>query len=172
MMGDLLLIIYGYSYATIHHYIMIRLYYAIALTVGLFKIIVFQLLSLHKTVVVICNECFGLAPFRIHYQTYCKIKRSKLQVCLSWCPDYCLRGKLLPVRVRVWFRVSVRIKTGGQFSSGVFVLEPFIMVLLKIWSALCFFWYKMPRKMNSVIFSQRHQNVGNEKAICSTFNNV
>ena len=30
-----------------------------------------------------------------------------------------------PVRVRVWFRVSVRIRFGGQFSSGAIVLEPF-----------------------------------------------
>ena len=34
-----------------------------------------------------------------------------------------------PVRVRVWFRVSVRIKVGGQFSSGAIVLEPKINTL-------------------------------------------
>ena len=30
-----------------------------------------------------------------------------------------------PVRVRVWFRIRVRIRAGGQFSSGAFFLEPF-----------------------------------------------
>ena len=29
-----------------------------------------------------------------------------------------------PVRVRVWFRISVRIKAGEQFSSGAIFLEP------------------------------------------------
>ena len=29
-----------------------------------------------------------------------------------------------PVRVRVWFRISVRIRAGGQFSSGKIFLEP------------------------------------------------
>ena len=29
-----------------------------------------------------------------------------------------------PVRVRVWFRISVRIRAGGQFSSGAIFLEP------------------------------------------------
>ena len=29
------------------------------------------------------------------------------------------------VRVRVWFRVSVRNRLGGQFSSGAIVLEPY-----------------------------------------------
>ena len=28
------------------------------------------------------------------------------------------------VRVSVWFRISVRIRAGGQFSSEVFFLEP------------------------------------------------
>ena len=30
----------------------------------------------------------------------------------------------LSVRVRVWFRVSVKIRVRGQFSSGAIVLEP------------------------------------------------
>ena len=29
-----------------------------------------------------------------------------------------------PVRVRVWFRVNVRIKVGGKFSLGAIVLKP------------------------------------------------
>ena len=29
-----------------------------------------------------------------------------------------------PVRVRVWFRVRIRIRVGGQFSLGVIALEP------------------------------------------------
>ena len=42
-------------------------------------------------------------------------------------PDNCPRGKLPspPVRVRVWFRVNVRTRTGGQVSSGAIALEPF-----------------------------------------------
>ena len=30
-----------------------------------------------------------------------------------------------PVRLRVWFRISVRIRAGGQFSSEAIFLEPF-----------------------------------------------
>ena len=43
---------------------------------------------------------------------------------------FCMSGKLPPrkigppVRVRVWFRISVRIRAGGQFSSGAIFLEP------------------------------------------------
>ena len=29
-----------------------------------------------------------------------------------------------PVMVRVWFRISVRIRAGGQFSLGAIFLEP------------------------------------------------
>ena len=84
-MGDLLFIIYGYSYVTIHHYVMITLYYGIALTISLFKRIFSKLiLSLHKTVALSCTEWFGLTPFAIHHQTHCERKRSKLQVCLLW----------------------------------------------------------------------------------------
>ena len=36
-------------------------------------------------------------------------------------------GKLPPVRVRVWFRISVRIRVEGQFSSLAIFLEPFLM---------------------------------------------
>ena len=43
------------------------------------------------------------------------------------CPDNCPQGKLPPVSVSVWFRVSVKIKVGGQFSSGTIVLEPYYM---------------------------------------------
>ena len=32
-----------------------------------------------------------------------------------------------PVRVRVWFRISVRISAGGQFYAGAIFLEPFSM---------------------------------------------
>ena len=32
------------------------------------------------------------------------------------CPDNCHRGKLPPVRVRVWVRVRVRV--GGDFPQG------------------------------------------------------
>ena len=31
----------------------------------------------------------------------------------------------LPARVRIWFRVRIRIRVEGQFSSGEIVLEPF-----------------------------------------------
>ena len=34
------------------------------------------------------------------------------------------------VRVRVWFRVSVRIRVWGQFSSGAIALEPLQIYLL------------------------------------------
>ena len=44
---------------------------------------------------------------------------------LSRCPDNCRRGKMAPVRVRVWFRISVKIRVGGggQFSLRAIVLE-------------------------------------------------
>ena len=32
-----------------------------------------------------------------------------------------------PVRVRVWFRISVRTRAGGQFSSGAIFLELFML---------------------------------------------
>ena len=43
-------------------------------------------------------------------------------LCFWWCSENCP-----PVRVRVWFRISVRIRAGGQFSSGVIFLEPFYL---------------------------------------------
>ena len=43
---------------------------------------------------------------------------------LERCPENFPRGKLPPFRVRVWFRISVRIRTDGQFSSGANFLEP------------------------------------------------
>ena len=52
-------------------------------------------------------------------------------------PDNSPRGKLPPpVRVRVWFRISVRIRAeggggGGQFSSEAIVLEPFENFLIR-----------------------------------------
>ena len=53
----------------------------------------------------------------------------KINICecslLDGRLDNCPGGNLPPpVRVRVWFRVSVRIRVGGQFSSGAIVLEP------------------------------------------------
>ena len=36
-------------------------------------------------------------------------------------------GKLTLVRVRVWFRIIVRIRAVGQFSSGAILLEPLIL---------------------------------------------
>ena len=43
----------------------------------------------------------------------------------KWCPDNYPGGKFPPVRVQVWFRASVKIRVGGQFSLGAIVLEPF-----------------------------------------------
>ena len=44
----------------------------------------------------------------------------KIGVLINFrCPENCP-----PIRVRVWFRVGVRIRLGGQFSSGAIVLEP------------------------------------------------
>ena len=40
------------------------------------------------------------------------------------CPENCSRGKLPPGQVKVWFRISVRIRAGGQFSLGAIFLEP------------------------------------------------
>ena len=40
-------------------------------------------------------------------------------------------GKLPPVRVRVWFRVSVRIRVRGDFPWGAIVLEPYRIYLRK-----------------------------------------
>ena len=38
--------------------------------------------------------------------------------CISRCPKNCLRGKLPPVSVRVWFRISVRIRAAGVIFLG------------------------------------------------------
>ena len=45
----------------------------------------------------------------------------KMLACVSvhWCPENCPA-----VRVRFWFKINVRIRAGGQFSSGVIFLEP------------------------------------------------
>ena len=51
--------------------------------------------------------------------------RGNIQKCLKWCPENCPRGKLPPVRVRVWFRISVRIRAGGKFSSEAIFLDSF-----------------------------------------------
>ena len=37
---------------------------------------------------------------------------------LSRCPDNCPREKVSPVRVRVWFEVSVKIRVGWAISIG------------------------------------------------------
>ena len=37
-----------------------------------------------------------------------------------------------PVRFRVWFKVSVRIRVGGQFTLGAIVLEPCIAIYIFI----------------------------------------
>ena len=37
-------------------------------------------------------------------------------ICLYGCPDNFPQGKLPPVRVRVWFKIKVRIRVGGEFS--------------------------------------------------------
>ena len=41
-----------------------------------------------------------------------------------------------PVRVRVWFRISIRIRAGGQLSSGAIFLEPFQRVCLNYLTAV------------------------------------
>ena len=38
--------------------------------------------------------------------------------------------KIAPVRLKIWFRISVRIRAGGQFSSGEIFLEPFYAQIL------------------------------------------
>ena len=48
-----------------------------------------------------------------------------LSISLLGCPDNCPEENCPPFRVRVWFRVSVRIKIGRQFSSRALVLESF-----------------------------------------------
>ena len=52
-----------------------------------------------------------------------------------------------PVRVRVWFRVSVRIRVGGQLSSGAIVLEPKV-TYRKLLSQIM--------KRSSFIFKENH----------------
>ena len=42
-------------------------------------------------------------------------------LCFDWCPENCPRAKLLPVRARVWFRISVRIRAGGNFPRTVLI---------------------------------------------------
>ena len=50
--------------------------------------------------------------------------KSKLFLVVKGCLGNCRpRGKLPPVKV--CFRVSVKIRAGGQFSSGAVILEPF-----------------------------------------------
>ena len=53
------------------------------------------------------------------YRMICNTDK-KTQSLKSWFPDNCP-----PVRVRVWFRVSVELRVAGQFSSGAIVLEPY-----------------------------------------------
>ena len=37
-----------------------------------------------------------------------------------------------PVRVRIWFRISVRIRARGQFFSGAIFLEPIFIIIIVI----------------------------------------
>ena len=58
------------------------------------------------------------------------------------------------VRVRVWFRISVRIRAGeGQFSSGAIFLEPLLCYLV-----MHIHWHKMSCHMSnlrgSIFFEQ------------------
>ena len=46
---------------------------------------------------------------------------------LYWCPENCPEENWPPVRVRVWFRISIRIRAAGQFSWGAIFLEPFLL---------------------------------------------
>ena len=47
------------------------------------------------------------------------------------CPENCPRGKLPPpVRVRVCFRISVRIRAGGAIFLGAIFLAPNLVMLL------------------------------------------
>ena len=39
-----------------------------------------------------------------------------------------LKGNYLSVMVRVWVRVRVSFRVGGQFSSGAIVLEPALII--------------------------------------------
>ena len=43
---------------------------------------------------------------------------------MKGCPEILHRGKLLPVRVRVWVRVRVRERVRRQCSLRAIVLEP------------------------------------------------
>ena len=63
-------------------------------------------------------------------------------------------GKLPPVRVRVWFTISVRISAGGQLSSGGIFLEPLIILplsctLLKIFLRSSKLWSIKLRNNNT-----------------------
>ena len=52
---------------------------------------------------------------------------------LKGCPENCLRGTLPPVRVRVWFRISVGIR--ANFLGAIFQ-EPFKRVKMLKWSKI------------------------------------
>ena len=74
------------------------------------------------SVFIISNSIFLLQNF---YQCFDYCSKT-LSYTIDRCPENYSPGKLppLPVRVRVWFRISVRIRAGGLFSLGTIFLEP------------------------------------------------
>ena len=66
-----------------------------------------------------------------YFLTHRGIHVNNVGFILSYCDNVGVRTivpeeNCPPVRIRVWFRVSVKIRfgAGGQFSSGAIVLEP------------------------------------------------
>ena len=73
---------------------------------------------------------FDLKKLKISHIFYCwkHIPINVFSVVLQGLRKIAPERNCLPVRVRVWFRISVRIRAGGQFSSGAIYLEPSFLV--------------------------------------------
>ena len=48
------------------------------------------------------------------------VKKARNSLYRKGCLENCPRGKLSLIRVRVWFRISVKIRAGGNFPRGQF----------------------------------------------------
>ena len=87
----------------------------------------------------------------IAFKHFLFINITKFRFLLSFsyhagCPGNFSRGKFPLVRVKIWFRVSVKTSIWGQFSSGAIFLESshrhfkdYVVYLINV-SRTCFFY--------------------------------
>ena len=108
---------------------------------GCISFLLFKLLSINWSnfivwlpllLEILSNVCVAIVCFPGCRVINLKINLIFLINLFFWCPDNCPRGKLAPVRVTVWFRVSVKIRVAKKFSPGVIVLEPVFLLDQKI----------------------------------------